>query len=177
MAAKSESCVRTPRRWPKAHVSVSANARARIQETEHWAPHVSVMTHADWCFWGGWCAVSVGPKRARRGGDNPDNKAPHGSHPARVERKRRPTRRPTGQPVGTRERGNGPNVQTEAQIGILSFIFSFLPFSFLFFSPFEFKICGEFALGLIIHLENTSVVFTYLWIYFVFYGISFSFSI
>ena len=61
---------------------------------------------------------------------------------------------------------SGPNTRARPSYACLPFsiLFSFIfPFFFLIFeSPFEFQICGEFALTLIIHLENTIVVFTYL---------------
>jgi hypothetical protein len=47
-------------------------------------------------------------------------------------------------------------------IFLLSLFFSLLIFFLIIESPFEFRICGEFALRLITHLENISVVSTYL---------------
>jgi hypothetical protein len=64
-------------------------------------------------------------------------------------------------------------VQTEAQIGILSFIFSFLPFSFLFFeSKFEFKfafaLCAEFVLRL--YCESKEIpLWEIFYLYFIFF--------
>jgi hypothetical protein len=97
----------------RAHMSVSAKARARVHETEQWAPLVSVMTRADWCFRDGWCVDFVCLEHARRGGDNPDNRAPPVSHQARLGGEM------------------GQVMELLAQVNMCSFLF-LIYFSFLF---------------------------------------------
>jgi hypothetical protein len=68
-----------------------------------------------------------------------------------------------GRAVGIQEWAEYPHKAELCMFTLFYFIFFYFSIFFLIFeSPFEFQICGEFALRLIIHLENTSVVFTYL---------------